>query len=340
MLSYFRPWRDAWAESSYGPAGHWRSAWPSDHFRTAATTTTVLSELLLAELSGRPQIGTVIELGAGDGTLLGQIGRCRPDLRLFGVDIRQRPAALPSAVTWYQDCWDVRTDCWTSGQAARAFQLRDHSIQDLERLGDAAQASAPLEGPTLLVAVEWLDDLPMVIARRDPLLRQLETDDTGDERLGLPVVGADRDWAQHWWPHGSRVEIGLSRDRAWADAVGRLQPRGGIAVVVDYGHDLAHRPVEGSLTGYAFGRQRPPVPDASMNLTAHVAVDAVRAAGERAGAVTVRQARLSELVSQLPPTHDTDPLADLSRRSHRAAAASPTAWGAVHWLCQEVRARP
>ncbi|WP_433536047.1 SAM-dependent methyltransferase [Micromonospora sp. CA-249363] len=82
-------------------------------------------------------------------------------------------------------------------------------------------------------------------------------------------------------PHsGHRAEIGRSRDEAWADAVGRISR--GLAVAVDYGHLRDGRPVDGTLTGYRSGRQVPPVPDGSSDVTAHVAVDSVASAGAAA----------------------------------------------------------
>ena len=80
--------------------------------------------------------------------------------------------------------------------------------------------------------------------------------------------------------HGGRdrAEIGRPRDDAWADAVG-ARAAAGCALAVDYGHLRADRPPVGTLTGYRGGRQVPPVPDGRCDVTAHVAIDAVAAAG-------------------------------------------------------------
>ncbi|MBM0240015.1 SAM-dependent methyltransferase, partial [Micromonospora sp. ATA32] len=74
-----------------------------------------------------------------------------------------------------------------------------------------------------------------------------------------------------------RAEIGRTRDEAWADAVRKIDR--GLALAVDYGHTRDERPVDGTLTGYRAGRQVAPVPDGSCDVTAHVAVDSVAAAG-------------------------------------------------------------
>jgi SAM-dependent MidA family methyltransferase len=55
--------------------------------------------------------------------------------------------------------------------------------------------------------------------------------------------------------------------------VGTLEA--GLAVAVDYGHTRAGRPPFGTLTAYRDGRQTVPVPDGTMDLTAHVAMDAL-----------------------------------------------------------------
>lgn len=77
----------------------------------------------------------------------------------------------------------------------------------------------------------------------------------------------------------ARAEIGRTRDEAWAEAVGKIDR--GLALAVDYGHLRESRPVDGTLTGYRGGRQVPPVPDGSRDVTAHVAMDSVASAGER-----------------------------------------------------------
>ncbi len=272
----------------------------------------------MATLSSRPDLRAVVELGAGDGALLTAIHQANPELSLYGVELRERPVGLDAAISWCRDLWDVRTDTWTSGEAAQALSSSD--------------------GPTALLAVEWLDDLPCVVAeRREDLdLLEVHVDCHGAERLGRPLGLEESQWTTRWWPYGSRVEVGLGRDRAWADAVRRLRRCGGLALMIDYGHRRPARPVDGSLSGYARGRQLVPVPDKSMNLTAHVAVDAVRDAGEQAGGRTVVLAQLVELVATTAPATTPDPLAALVQRSQRAALSSPRVWGQQYWLQQEV----
>jgi SAM-dependent MidA family methyltransferase len=160
-------------------------------------------------------------------------------------------------------------------------------------------------------------------------------DDTGQETLGEPVTGADLDWLEQWWPAGQRAEVGLTRDRAWAALISTARSAAGMALLIDYGHLTGDRPAGGSLAAYAQGRRVAPQPCSRINLTAHVAVDAVRAAGEGQGARTLRCARQREMVRNLPlSAPGRGPLLDLSRRSQLAALGSPAGLGAHWWLLQ------
>src|SRR5258708_3717206 len=78
-------------------------------------------------------------------------------------------------------------------------------------------------------------------------------------------------WLARWWPldgapPGARAELGRPRDEAWASAVAGVER--GLALAVDYGHFLGGRPLFGTLTGFREGREVPPIPDGSCDLTA------------------------------------------------------------------------
>ncbi|WP_240638927.1 SAM-dependent methyltransferase [Micromonospora ureilytica] len=194
-------------------------------------------------------------------------------------------------------------------------------------------AEIPTKITGVLLATEWLDNVPLDIAvhTEDGWRYVLVDPDTGAESIGEPVSPADLNWLTTWWPspdtapstdrdpdpgqtwadatsqgesgfgaarpaqgssltarsrpgspetpHGNhrRAEIGRTRDEAWATAVKKISR--GLAVAVDYGHLRDARPVDGTLTGYRAGRQVPPVPDGSSDVTAHVAMDSVASAG-------------------------------------------------------------
>lgn len=247
-------------EAASGPGGFWITASPAAHFRTASTAGPELARAVATLLRQRPRLRRVVELGAGDGRLLTGLQAERPDLALVGVDVRDRPAGLAPAVGWRTDRWDVRSGGWTTGTLTEVLSAAE---------------------PTLVLAVEWLDDLPCrLAARRKGAWVELDV----DRSAGPPLAADGQRWAERWWPDADRIEVGTTRDRAWSVVIEGLAAFGGAALMVDYGHERGTRPHGGTLTGYRAGRVVEPLPRADRNLTAHVAVDAVQAAGEEAGA--------------------------------------------------------
>lgn len=306
-------------DSAYGDGGFWPAERPGNHFRTASSTTPLLALAIADLLAAHVEIRSVVELGAGDGDLLSALSAIRPALGLTGVDLRPRPATLPAGVGWTEDLWDVTTTSWSRGSAE--------------------QLLSALPGPSLLIAAEWLDDLPCVIATRtDGGLFAVAVDDDGGERRGAPLDREESAWADQWWSFGDRLEVGTTRDDAWSAALSHLRRTGGLALAIDYAHLRPTRPASGSLTAYRAGRQVPPLPDPTLNLTAAVAMDALAAAGLRAGATTLQLARQRDVLDQPPPPHPSDPVATLSARSQHAALVNPAVWGDQLWLLQSVPA--
>jgi SAM-dependent MidA family methyltransferase len=235
-------WHDAWSGALYGPDGFFRRERPRDHFRTSVHVSTLFAEALLL-LARRQGLTSVTDVGAGDGTLLGQLDTLAPgELALQGIELAPRPAALPAHIGWRSDL--------------------------------------PGELTGLVVANEWLDNIPCDVVQVDHegVPRYVHVDpETGDEALGGPCHVP---WLARWWPltqPGNRAEVGSARDRAWGDVVRRL--RHGLAVAVDYGHTRETRPPYGTLASYRDGRQVELVPDGTRDVTAHVAVDSLD--GER-----------------------------------------------------------
>ena len=174
----------------------------------------------------------------------------------------------------------------------------------------------------LLLANEFLDAVPLDVVEDGCLVL---VDERGRESRGAPHSS---EWAATWWPSG-RAEIGASRDLAWAAAVSRVVR--GAAVAVDYGHSRATR--RATLTGYRDGRQVPPVPDGSCDITAHVALDSCAAA---TGAVllTQREALQSLGISAVLPPHVD--AATLERVSQARELLDPDGLGGFGWLVQSV----
>jgi SAM-dependent MidA family methyltransferase len=319
MLPYGAPrartWFDAWVESAYGADGFWRRHWPDEHFRTATSSSLLIAETLAAVLN-RLGISSVVDIGAGRGQLLSALAGLRPALRLGGIDLRPRPGSLPAGIDWVEDLWDVRYGRWTTSRAETLL----HGT-----------------GPVMIVCSEWLDDLPCrVVHREADGWREVVVDPGGEQRPGPRLEEQDLDWADRWWPTGQWAEIGLTRDRAWSALAAAVRRRGGCAIMIDYGHLQAERPPEGSFSAYRDGRPVEPVPSAGVNLTAHVSIDSVRAAGEAAGLTTELCCRQGEAMTRLgsPSPPDPEPLVELSRRSERAALSSPYGWGSHWWLVQ------
>ncbi|MFF7160970.1 SAM-dependent methyltransferase [Streptomyces sp. NPDC008086] len=256
----WRGWRAAAEAALYGPDGFYRRPeGPAGHFRTSVHTSPLfagaVARLLcrVDEALGRPGSLDFVDMAAGRGELV------------TGV-----LAVLPAEVA-------ARTRAYAVELADRPGTL-DHRIEWLP---------GPPRGITgLLFANEWLDNVPLEVAEVDAagVWRLVLVRRDGTERLGEPVAGAEAEWLARWWPaasasEGTRAEIGLPRDEAWAGAVAALDR--GLAVAVDYAHTAAARPPFGTLTGFREGRGTVPVPDGSCDITAHVALDACALPGAR-----------------------------------------------------------
>jgi SAM-dependent MidA family methyltransferase len=213
-------------------------------------------------------------------------------------------------------------------------------------------ATLPKGTTGVLVANEWLDNIPLDIAERteDGVRLVLVDPATGEERMGGIPDAAATAWLERWWPldeqgePGERAEIGTTRDTVWAEAVGSLAT--GLALAVDYAHLRTHRPPLGTLAGYRQGRLVDPVPDGSCDLTCHVALDACLDAGRAAGAsatvlTTQRQALRSLGIRAERPPYElgrSDPAAYLRALQETGEAAeltaSPYGLGDFGWLAQ------
>jgi SAM-dependent MidA family methyltransferase len=312
-------WRAAMQTGLYGPDGFFvrDAAGPADHFRTSVHASPLFAGALLGLIErvdaalGRPTVFDLVDVGAGRGELLTTLHALLPGhlagrARPTGVELAPRPAGLDPAIRWRPDLPDEVTG--------------------------------------LLMATEWLDNVPLDVADLDDAgrMRKVLVDPaTGNEELGGPVDAADQFWLRRWWPQPGRAEIGWPRDAAWAEAVHRL--RRGCALAVDYGHLRAGRPAYGTLTGFRGGRQVPPVPDGSCDVTAHVAMDAVAcAAGPAYRMLRQREALKALGVDGARPPLDQarrDPAGYLRALSAAGSAAEliePGGLGGHWWLLHTV----
>ncbi|SDT75433.1 SAM-dependent methyltransferase, MidA family [Actinoplanes derwentensis] len=301
----------------YGDDGFFTRDRPADHFRTSVLASPLFAGALARFVErvdgalGQPAVFDLVDVGAGRGELLTALLVQLPAglaerVRATAVEVAPRPAGLDPAVRWRPDL--------------------------------------PAQVTGLLVATEWLDNVPLDVVETDEhghLRKVLVDRSTGAETLGALADPADLFWTSRWWPGSGRIEVGASRDRAWADAVASV--RRGVALCVDYGHVKAERPAFGTLTGFRAGRQVRPVPDGSCDVTAHVAMDSAAAATGVPHRMIRQRAALRSLGvdGARPPLGlaRTDPAGYLRRLSRAGAAAEltdPAGLGGHWWLWHDV----
>lgn len=333
----WQSWDRAWQRALYARDGFYRRPeGPGGHFATSAqglgSAGTALGGWMLAEalltLARRHGLTRVVEIGAGRGELLTSLegvaaqaresadGSEGPVLHLLGLDVVARPQGLLERVDWLRSPGGARLP------------------QGLTGLDDA-----------LVVAHEWLDVVPCVLAMRDSPerpWRRLEIDtETGETRSGARIGPAGVAWlTEHAAPDATRAELGLARDAAYADLVSRVDS--GLVVAVDYGHTDTNRPPGWTLAGFRDGHEVDPVPDGSCDLTAHVAVDTLGA-----DVVTTQREALADLLGEraavLPSASlaATDAVGYLEALAGANAAATLTAPGGLgdFWWAMTGRGR-
>ena len=269
------PWEGAWCRANelfYGshPA--------EDHFATSVTAGNEVARAIADVVSreharhGNGEF-SVIDIGSGSGRLLEQLrSLVAPGIHLIGVDGRERPQTLDSHIDWRRLVIDEDAD-----------QITGHDGQ--------------IDG--LVIAHEFLDDVPCDVVELDDACQPrvvLVDPTTGAEDLGPRLSDsasrrcldgdpeAMQSWLTTWWPPtrpGARREIGIRRDRVWRRLTRIL--RSGEALAIDYAHDRTDRAAgiwdAGTLKGFSRGRPRRAVPDGSVNITAHVALDSLARPG-------------------------------------------------------------
>lgn len=315
----------------YGPGGFYaRGEPPARHFRTSVHVSpgyaaAVLELLREVDASlGRPERIDLVDVGAGRAELLEQVfavASAEPGpagrglagrIAACAVEVAPRPAGLDPRIRW--------------------------------------QPVPPAGITGLVIASEWLDNIPLDVVEltaAGPAVIQVDPATGAQRPQGLPGP-ADLAWIRDWWPLracGERAEAGRTRCTAWAGVIRSIGR--GVAVAADYGHLRAARPAGGTLTGYLAGRAVPAIPDRSMDITAHVALDACAAAGADAGAgqtvLTTQRAALRDLGldGRRPPLAlaASDPhgyARALSRASQDAELMDAQGLGGFGWLAQAV----
>lgn len=265
-------WCDAWtgANKTFYSNHHAEA-----HFTTSIGRDTQVADALveiveMERIRHRGDEFLVIDIGSGSGELLEQLrARLPQEVRLLGVDVRDRPPRLPGDIHWRQ-------------------LFVDEEIEDITG-GDGHHVG-------VVIAHEFLDDLPCDVIELDEELTPLVVlvdPVTGAEELGPSLADPAalrfldhhdletvQMWLQTWWPAtrpGARREIGLGRERIWSKLTSIV--RSGAAVAIDYAHNKSDRAAglwdAGTIKGFAAGRPQRAVPDGSVNITSHVALDAL-----------------------------------------------------------------
>jgi SAM-dependent MidA family methyltransferase len=322
-------WRDATERALYGADGFYRAAeQPACHFRTsvhasasyAAAVSTLLHRVDAA--IGRPAQLDLVDVGAGGGELASRMLALVPsDLRMrlnvTAVEVAPPPPGAPREIRW------------------------------------VAEIPATMTG--LVIANEWLDNIPVDVVEQTATGPRLVLVDpvTGIERLGAAPDPDDTEWLAQWWPLaniGDRAEVGRPRDDAWRTLIKRIAC--GVAVAMDYAHTRSHRLPRGTLTGTRLGRPTRPLPDGSCDITSHVAIDAVAAAGAAIAAHHTGRCDTA-LETQRDALHTlgirghrpavamahSDParyLRDLQTAGEEGELLDPDGLGAFTWLIQTV----
>ncbi len=261
---------------------------PFADFTTAPEISQVFGELIGAwaaivwQQAGAPTPFNLVEAGPGRGTLMADA------LRALA---RVAPAFTAAArLHLIETSPRLRAE-----QATRVPDATWHDTLD----------SVP-HGPTILVANEFLDALP---------IRQfVRQQDYWAERhvehgsfIELPTAAPSRQA-----PVGAVVEIGEA-GLAWTTALAtRLATDGGAALILDYG--TAHTAPGDSLQALRDGRPADPLSDPGhADLTAHVDFAALARAAEEAGAAAYGPVPQGAFLNRL----------GLAQRTERLAAARP-----------------
>ncbi|WEV26922.1 SAM-dependent methyltransferase [Streptomyces sp. 71268] len=182
-------WRAAAERALYGPGGFYhRPEGPAGHFRTSVHASPLYARAvatLLARVDaalGHPAELALVDVGAGRGELLTGVLGALGTLETPGV---------------------------AAGAAGLAERLRPYAVERARRpagLDPRVEWRAELPAPGsltgLLIANEWLDNVPVDVVEADPdgVPRRVRVAPDGTEELGEPVTGADAAWLADWWP--------------------------------------------------------------------------------------------------------------------------------------------
>jgi SAM-dependent MidA family methyltransferase len=283
-------------DGGYYRAAEARPGWAGRDFLTAPELHPIFGATLAAGLRdawdglGRPTPFTIREHGAGEGALARSMLDAIADDATFSAAIRYEPVEV---------------------DARRVAALRTA----LDAAGHGGSVSEPEDGPFVgvVLANEVLDALPVHrVRQRGADLRELAVDvDPGDARLieveiepTTPDLAARLAAEDVRLVDGQTAEICLDLEPWLARATADL--RRGLVVLIDYGAPAAElydprRRRAGTLRAYLRHRVHddPLIHVGRQDLTAHVDVSAVEAAGRAVGLATIGRTTQAEALLTL-----------------------------------------
>ncbi|MFF5053360.1 SAM-dependent methyltransferase [Micromonospora sp. NPDC000663] len=214
------PWRDAMSHALYGPGGFFvAGGGPAAHFRTSVHASPAFATALLRLVTqvdaalGHPPRLDVVDVGAGRGELL---------ISLAGLAVGVSGEPAHSERSGLIPPWAGSPETLTSTASVRrppadpssgnvhpslAERVRFTAVEYADRPENLPEdinwtAEIPAEITGLLIATEWLDNVPLDVAvhAEDGWRYVLVEPESGAESTGEPVGPADLDWLTTWWP--------------------------------------------------------------------------------------------------------------------------------------------
>ena len=230
-------------------------------FVTAPLVSQMFGELLglwaaeVWERLGAPPRARLVELGPGDGTMMGDVLRAA----------KAAPAFLATCEVWL-----VETSAPLRARQAAALEgYGPQWTTDIKTL--------PNDAPLIILANEFLDCLPiaqMVFVEGAWVQRRVGVDAKGDLSF-FPCPSGERDFVIH--------EHSVALAETAREIAGLIGVAGGAALFIDYGRDM---PGYGDTLQALRGHQKesPLAHPGEADLTAHVDFPAFAAAAQSAGA--------------------------------------------------------
>ncbi|MET8231121.1 SAM-dependent methyltransferase, partial [Micromonospora sp. NPDC005298] len=262
------PWRDAMSHALYGPDGFFVvGTGPADHFRTSVHASPAFATALLRLVThvdaalGHPPRLDVVDVGAGRGELLRALAG-------LAVGVSGEPAH--SGRSGLIPPWAGSPETLTSTASVRrspdgpssvtarpslAQRVRFTAVEYADRPEDLPEeinwtAEIPNEINGLLIATEWLDNVPLDVAvhTADGWRYVLVDPTSGAETVGELVSSDDLDWLTTWWPIAPPGAHGDQDRTASTDATSESESGFGAARPAQ-GSSLTARSRPGPSTG-------------------------------------------------------------------------------------------